>query len=351
MTAEQKHPAAPAEQDFGQMMAMVTGYWVSQVVRAAAVFHIAGHIANGVVTAEEIAEVEATDPDATGRLLRALASLGLLTSEDGVRFAATSLLDTLHPDTPNSLHYFAKSQAAPGHWKSWGLFPDAVREGKTQTSAAHGVEGWDYFVQNPEEGRDFTISMQNLSGMVSPLVAQQLDTKGVKLAMDVGGASGSLVRELMRANPDLKGAVLDRPDVVAEAATVAEAEGLADRFSVVGGDFFVEVPEADMYLLRYVLHDWDDEECVQILSNCRKSLADGGRVVLVELLVGEVGTPGLAPLMDANMLVMTGGRERDIAQYDALFAKAGLRRTGVTPAGSMAIIEAVAATPDTGSLK
>lgn len=344
MTAEQKHPAAaPAEQDFGQMMAMVTGYWVSQVVRAAAVFHIASHMANGVVTAEDIAKLEATDPDATGRLLRTLASLGLLTSEDGVRFAATSLLDTLHPDTPNSLHYFAMSQAAPGHWKQWGLFPDAVREGKSQASAAHGVENiWDYFVPTPEEGRDFTISMQNLSAMVSPLIAQQLDTKGIKLAMDVGGANGSLVRELMRANPDLKGAVLDRPEVVSEAATAAEAEGLADRFTVVGGDFFVEVPEADLYLLRYILHDWDDEECVQILNNCRKSLADGGRVVLVELLVGEVGMPGLAPLMDANMLVMTRGRERDIAQYDALFAKAGLRRTLVTPAGNMAIIEAVA---------
>jgi hypothetical protein len=118
---------------------------------------------------------------------------------------------------------------------------------------------------------------------------------------------------------------------------------LAERFTLVGGDFFEEVPAADLYVLKYILHDWDDDSCVRILKNCRSSLVEGGRVVVVDHLVGRIGEPGLAPLMDVNMLDMTGGREREMSEFDALFAAAGLRRVKVSPAGAFAVIEAVSA--------
>ncbi|MGW9031469.1 methyltransferase [Streptomyces sp. NPDC055722] len=338
-------PEIPAAaQDYERMMGMVTGYWVTQIVRAAAVYNLAGHLASGTNTPEEIAEAESTDPDATRRLMRTCASLGLMTSDDGAHYAGTSLLNTLHKDAPNSLHYFAVSQSAPGHWLPWGRFPEAVRTGDHQVKVAHGAATvFDYFASHRDEASFFTQSMTNLSVAAAVDVAAVLDTKGVRLAMDVGGASGHVVRAMMRVNPELRGGVFDLPHIVPAAAEAAQADGLAERFTVVGGDFFEEVPAADLYVLKYILHDWDDDSCVRVLKNCRSSLVDGGRIAVVDHLVGGIGEPGLAPLMDMNMLDMTGGREREMSELDALFAAAGLRRVKVSTAGAFAVIETVPA--------
>ncbi|MFJ7949564.1 methyltransferase [Streptomyces sp. NPDC096354] len=336
-------PVSPvAAQDYERMMGMVTGYWVTQIVRAAAMYNLAGHLASGTDTPEEIAKAESTDPDATRRLMRTCASLGLMASEDGVHYAGTSLLNTLHKDAPNSLHHFAVSQSAPGHWLPWGRFPDSVRTGDHQVKAAHGhATVFDYFAGHLDEASLFTESMTNLSVAAAEDVAAVLDTKGVKLAMDIGGAAGHVVRAMMKANTELHGGVVDLPHIVTAAAEAAQTDGLAERFTVVGGDFFGEVPPADLYVLKYILHDWDDDSCVRILKNCRHSLVDGGRVAVVEHLVGEIGEPGLAPLMDMNMLDMTGGREREMSEFDGLFTAAGLRRVKVSTAGTFAVIEAV----------
>jgi len=322
------------------MMGMVTGYWVTQMVRAAALYNFADHLSAGTNTAESIAKAESTDLDATRRLLRSCASLGLMTSEDGLHYAGTSLLNTLREDDPNSLRYFAISQSAAGHWLPWGRFPDAVRTGQHQVNAAHGEPSiFDYFSKHLDEASFFTESLTNLSRAAAQDIAAVLDTKGVKLALDIGGAGGDVIRAMMRANPTLQGGVFDLPHVIPAAAEAAEAEGVADRFTTLGGDFFEAVPPADLYVLKYILHDWDDDGCVRILKNCQASLVAGGRIVVVDHLVGESGQPGLAPLMDMNMLAMTGGREREIGEFDALFSAAGLRRVNVSSAGAFAVIE------------
>jgi len=230
----------------------VTGFWVTQTVRAAALYNFADHLADGTDTAEAIAEAESTDLD---------------------------------------------------------------------------------------EASFFTESMSNLSRAAALDIAAVLDTKGTTLALDIGGAGGDVIRAMMRANPQLEGGVFDLPQIVPAAVQAAKAEGLDDRFTTVGGNFFESVPAADLYVLKYILHDWDDASCVRILENCRASLVEGGRIVVIDLLVGEIGQPGLAPLMDMNMLDMTGGRERQITEFDALFAAAGLRRVKVGSAGAFAIIE------------
>ncbi|RAG82193.1 methyltransferase [Streptacidiphilus pinicola] len=323
------------------MMGMVTGFWVTQVVRAAALYNLADHLAAGADTADAIAEKESTDPDATRRLLRTCASLGLVTSEDGHHFTGTSLLSTLRQDAPHSLRYFAVSQSAPGHWLPWGGFPEAVRTGRHQVTAAHGEANiFDYFARHVEEAYFFTESMSNLSQAAARDIAAVLDTNGVGLALDIGGAAGDLIMAMMRVNPELNGGVFDLPHIVPAASEAAKADGLDGRFTVLAGDFFESVPAADLYVLKYILHDWDDAACVRILRNCRTSLAKGGRIAVVDHLVGEAAEPGLAPLMDMNMLVMTGGRERQIAEFDALFSEAGLRRVRVGSAGAFAVIEA-----------
>jgi hypothetical protein len=184
--------------------------------------------------------------------------------------------------------------------------------------------------------------MSNLSAAAALEIAKVIDTQGVDYALDVGGANGEVIRAMMRANADLHGGVFDLPHVVPDAEDAARRDGLQKRFTAFSGDFFASVPPADLYVVKYVLHDWDDESCIQILKNCRASLHDGGRIVVIDYLVGASGAPGLASIMDMNMLVMTGGRERDLAEFDALFESAGLRRTTVGRGGPFAVIETVA---------
>jgi hypothetical protein len=329
-----------AAHDYERMTGMVTGFWVTQTVRAAAIYNLADHLAAGTNTAEAIATAESTDLDATRRLLRTCASLGLMTSDDGLHYTGTSLLNTLQKDDPNSLRYFAISQSAPGHWLPWGRFPEAVRTGQHQVTAAHGSANiFDYFAEHLDEASFFTGSMTNLSRAAALDIAAVLDTNGVTFALDIGGASGDVIRAMMRANPELHGGVFDLPHIAPAAAAAAKAEGLEERFAAVGGSFFESVPAADLYVLKYILHDWDDDSCVRILKNCRASLVEGGRIAVVDHLVGPVGQPGLAPLMDMNMLDMTGGRERELAEFDALFGAADLRRVKVSSAGAFAVIE------------
>ncbi|QRP48571.1 methyltransferase [Amycolatopsis sp. FDAARGOS 1241] len=334
-------PAGP--QDYDRMMGMVTGFWVTQTVRAAAIYNLADHLAQGTDTPDAVAEAQGINLGATRRLMRACASLGLMTSKDGgAHYSATSLLGTLAKDDPNSLRGFAISQAAPGHWLPWGLFPEAVRSGERQIKAAHGDETiFDYFGQHLDEAGFFTESMGNLSRAAAQDIAAVLDTQGVRLAFDVGGAGGEVIRALMQANPELRGGVFDLPHIIPDAEAAAKADGLDGRFTAVGGNFFEAVPPADLYILKYIMHDWDDDDCVSILKNCCASLQEGGRVVVADLLIPEIGVPGIAPLMDMNMLDMTGGRERDTVEFDALFAAAGLQSTKVTPAGAFAVIETV----------
>jgi hypothetical protein len=336
--------APSAEAAHGQMMSMITGFWVSQIVHAAAVFRLADHVHDGVTRPDDIARLESADPDAVRRLMRTCASLGLLRSDDGVRYAATDLLSTLRADHPASLRALAVSQASPGVWRPWGLLTDAIRTGRSQTSEALGMDLFTYYEQHLDEAGAFSASMANMSVFVHAEVTRALDTSDSRVAVDVGGARGELVQSLMGANPGLRGVVLDKEHVVPAALSAAESAGLADRFSAVGGDFFESVPKGDLLLLKSVLHDWEDERAVQILTSCAAALVPGGRVVIVEHLLGEVGEPGFAPLQDINMLTLVNGRERGLAAFDALLAAAGLRRTKVTPAGGMAIIEAVAAT-------
>src|SRR5260221_2893373 len=313
------------DKDFERMMQMLTGFFVTQIAGAVASYSIADHLAKGPATAEQIAKAESIDSTATFRLLRACASLGLVTCDDGLRFSATPLLGTLRTNVPGSLHSMAIAGSAPGHWLPWGRFLDAMRTGQPQTVPALGATIWDYYAQQPEEAAALTNAMHGSTSGVAQEVARLVDTSTAKLAVDIGGASGTLVHSLMTANPQLHGIVLDLSDVVPSATAAAAALGLAERSSVLAGDFFASVPEADLYLLKHVLHDWDDGQGVRILENCRRAMRPGGRVIVIELLLGEIGEPGPAPFMDLNMMVMLTGRERTLSEYRALLKQAGFR--------------------------
>jgi O-methyltransferase domain len=330
----------PSGNDFDQMMQMVTGYFLTQIAGAVATYSIADHLAMGSATSDEIAAWEDIDPDATFRLLRACASLEPVTY-DGTKFTATPLLGTLQRDVPGSLHSFAVMFASPGHWQPWGRFSKAVETREPQTVPALGANVWEYYKKQPEEGAIFTQAMHGFTSGIVEEVVRIIDTSNVKVAADIGGASGTLIHGLMAANPHLHGLVVDLPDVVPSAETAARESGLSNRSTAFPGNFFEYVPAADLYLLKHILHDWNDEEAVTILTRCRESIRPGGRVVVIEILLGETGEPRFGPLMDLNMMVMLTGRERTLEEYRVLIERAGFHFSKATPIRSpMAVIEA-----------
>jgi len=323
------HEAAPPE----RMFQMITSYWVSQAVGTFAELGFADQLASGAKSARDVATAAGTDPDATHRLLRMLASVGVL-AQDDTRFALTPIGATLRRDVPGSMRDMARSQTMPGHWLPWGRLTDAVRTGTRQTAAALGMEIFDHYAKHPVEREAFVGAMSGLSSLVANEAPRVYDASAHRVVCDVGGSAGTIAAGFLRANPTLQGIVFDLPEVAARATAALAEAGLADRCRAVGGDFFAEVPAADLYVMKHILHDWNDEQCVTILRNCAKHLERGGRILLLEMVIPDDGRPSAAQLMDVNMLVVTHGRERTAGQYAELLAAAGLRLVDVRPTHS-----------------
>lgn len=312
------------------LLGMIHGYWNTQVVRAAADLRLADHLAGGPLTAKEVASLESSDPHTTYRLMRTCVGLGLLDDAGDGRFSVTSIGALLQSDVPGSLRDQALAFGAPGHWLPWGQLPEAVRAGGTQAAAVLGADLFEYLAGQPEEEAQFAAAMEALTGSLAADAARAIDVSGASLAVDVGGGTGILVRELLRVNSGLSGLVLDLPQAAAAARQAAEAEGLGRRFSAAAGDFFTSVPAADLYLLKAILHDWDDDACVRILRNCREAARPGARLFVIENVIRDLTRDRFGTLLDMNMLAVTSGQERDLAEYDALFAASGWQRTAMS---------------------
>jgi SAM-dependent methyltransferase len=324
-----------------QLSRMIKGYWVSQIVGTLAQLEIADHLAHGPLNYDVLAEGIGCDPNATYRLLRASVDVGLVAVLSDGQFYLTPLGELLRSNVPDSMRNPAIALTAPGHWLPWGRLAEAVRHGERQTVAALGHELFDYYVANPSEGSAFTGTMANHSDAIAREIAQALDTSAVTHVVDVGGASGTIIGALLEANAALLGTILERADVVPRAEAVLAQRGLSSRCRVVEGDFFKNVPEADLYILKSIVHDWDDQQSIKILRNCARALRPNGRVILIEWIVPEHGKPGAAALSDLNMLVLLPGRERTASQFEELFRASGLRIDRITGiASSMQVIEA-----------
>jgi hypothetical protein len=336
--------AGPSDRDRLKLLGMIHGYWISQVVRAAADLRLADHLADGPLSAAEVAARESSDPATTYRLMRACAGLGLLSYDGqlpGARFGLTPFGSMLRAGADGSLRDTALVFGAPSHWLPWGQLPEAVRAGGTQASSVLGAGLFDYLASQPEEAAQFAGSMAEITATNALDAASVVDTAGVSLAVDVGGATGEVVRSLMRANPELRGMVLDLPQSAEAARQAADQDGLGERFSAVPGDFFAEVPAADLYLLKAILHDWDDASCVRILRNCRDAARPGARLLVIENVILDPARDRFAALLDMNMLAVSTGQERELPAYDELFAASGWKRTAIHPlSGGRSLLEA-----------
>jgi hypothetical protein len=323
------------------MTRMITGYWVSQIVGTLADLEIPDRLANGPLTYEEVAKKTGCNPEATFRLLRASASIDVVSVAADGRFGLTPLGEKLRSKVPGSMRESAVALTAPGHWLPWGRLAEAVRHGVRQTPATLGRELFEFYAENPDEGSAFTGAMSNVSAAVAEDVAKALDTSTAEHVVDVGGASGTIIAALLERNPALHGTILELPHVAPRARSALLELRLSSRCNVLEGDFFKSVPQADIHILKQIIHDWDDEQSVRILCNCFRALSSKGRVVLVERVLPDDGRPSFAPLADLNMLVLLPGRERTAKQYRQLLEAAGLHLDRVVDiSAAMQVIEA-----------
>jgi hypothetical protein len=314
-----------------QMFKMITGYWISQTVGALAKLGVCDQFADGPRTAPEVAAEIGADPSALFRVLRTAATVGVFEHHEDDRFSLTPVGETLKSNIPGSMRDMAIAQTSPGHWLPWGRFPDAIKSGGEQATAAHGKPIFQYYDEVAEERVAFMGAMQGMSALVANEFARLIDFSDRKLVADIGGAGGTLLSAVLGENPGVSGILYDLPSVAGDAKGAVAARGQIGRCEVIGGDFFESVPAgADAYLLKHILHDWNDEQSVTILKNVAKGMKPTSRVYLVEMVIPDDNTPSAAQLMDLNMLTMLPGRERTRQEYAELLEAAGLKFKALT---------------------
>jgi len=340
---ENREAAAPGGSSVDEtLIRLLSGMWAMQSVATGARLGVFDALAGGPRSADDVAREIHAEPLATFRLLRALASLGTLERKSDGRFALTAAGERLRSGVPGTVRDAFVAEADRVHWRSWEDLAEAVRTGKPRPAQIFGMPGFDYYAQNQAEGEQFGRAMENLSRFVAAALLEAYDFSGVRTVMDVGGGNGALVLAILGRHPAVKGKVADLPYIEPLARATIAASGAAGRCAFEATDFFQKVPKgADLVTLKSVLHDWNDEECVRILKNCRAAIEPDGRILAIEMLVPEEIRPDFVTLMDLNMLVMTGGRERTAKEYQSLYEAAGFGKMRVIPTRSpMSILEA-----------
>ena len=324
-----------------QLIQMGTGYWVSRLVGAAASLGLADHLANGPKSAADLAGPTGTNPRALHRLMRSLAGLGILSQDGGDKFALTELGDALRSDAPGSARSTILAMGT-WMWKAFGEFQYSLETGKTAMEKVFGMPVFDYLAQHPKESAQFSEAMVGIHGPEPPAVAEAYDFSSVGSIVDVGGATGNMLAHILARYPQPRGVLFDRSHVVAEAPALLRSRGVEDRVSIEPGNFFEHVPPGgDVYILSHIIHDWNQDQCLTILGNCRKALKPGARLLIVEFVLPEGNTPHFGKLVDMVMLAIPGGEERTAAEYDTLLKTAGLKMTRVVPTTTdVSIVEA-----------
>jgi SAM-dependent methyltransferase len=318
------------------------GFAAAQSLSVAAELGIADFLAAGPQTVEALAAATGTEPSALRRIMRLLAAEGVFAEEASGTFAQTPLSDALRADASGSPRDFVR-MIGREPFLAWGRLLDAVRTGRPSFELVLGAPRFNWLAQNPEAAALFQAAMVAFGGDVVDPIASAYEFGDLGVVVDVGGGHGRLLSAILARYPSVEGILFDLPGGIA--AAEAGLGGPLPRCKLVAGDFFEAVPEgANAYLMKKVLHDWSDDDAVRILANCRRAMAPGGRVLVAETVVPPGNAPDPIKVMDVNMLVVTGGRERTADEFAALFERAGLKAGRVVPTGArVSILEAFAA--------
>ena len=326
------------------LMQFSIGYMVSSSIGVVARLKIADLLDAGPKSVADLARETQVNENALFRVLRALSSVGVFVETAPRTFVNTPLSEILRVDAPDSVRDMIIWLTTPVHFQTYAELMHSVKTGATTIDKVTGHECFEYFRQNPGVGEIFNRAMTGFSSMMAPAVLEAYDFSGLGTLADIAGGHGFLLTSILKKHDDLRGRLFDLPHVCSGARAAIEAQGLASRCQIVEGDFFKSVPAADSYIMKHIIHDWDDDRAVQILNNCISAMQGKGKVLLVESVIAPGNDPHLAKWIDIEMLTMPSGKERTEKEFAELFVRAGLRLSRVVPTKSpVCVVEAVKA--------
>ena len=330
---------APPESALTQLM---LGGLAAQSVYVAAKLGIADLLVDGPLTAAELADKTETDAPSLYRVLRALSALGVFVEGDDEKFSLTPMASLLRSGVQGSLRDCAIFMGEDWHWEVWGKTLYSVKTGNPAWKEVHGQPVFPYFATNQKASKIFDNAMSSFTTLAAKAVVEAYDFSSVRTLVDVAGGHGRLLTAILGANPNARGVLFDLPHVIAGARENINSGQFSSRVEFATGDFFVGVPVGgDAYVMKHIIHDWDDSQALRILKNIGKAMTPDGRVLLIESVISERNTPDFGKLMDIEMLVSPGGKERTARQYEELLQRAGMKLTRIIPTASpYSVIEA-----------
>jgi ubiquinone/menaquinone biosynthesis C-methylase UbiE len=321
---------------------LICGYWHSQCIYIAAKLGIADLLKSGPQSVDDLAKQTKVHRPSLYRVLRALASLGVFSEQAGQRFALTPAAEPLISDVANSQRAMA-IMVGEEHYRAWGDLLYSVRSGQTAFDHIYGAPVFDYLSRNPEQAAIFDSAMTAVHGRETAAMVDAYDFSVFSSIADVGGGNGTTLCGILSRNPRLRGTLFDLPGVIQRADQSIEKAKLADRVHLIAGDFFESVPSsADAYVLRHIIHDWDDDKAIRILENVHRAMNPEGRLLVVESVIPPGNDPFFGKLLDVAMMVVPGGLERTEEQYRHLYAEAGFKLARIVPTSQeISLIEGV----------
>lgn len=324
------------------MAEMILAGWMSQAIEAAAELGIADALAEGPLAADDLARRVGADPDAVNRLLRALVSRGVFRRHGNGAYGLNALADTLRSDAPTSMAGAAMFYGSPQHREDWSTLAEAVRSGKATIPVLRGKPAFEYLNEDPHLAKLFNEAMTSISALAQDSVVAALDFNAYPVVVDVGGGHGRLLAAILAAAPSARGVLYELPEVAAGAPSLLANLGVVERVRIETGSFFDSVPAGgDAYVLKHIIHDWPDDEAVQILRNLRAASDAHTTLLLVETVIPDHDREFIGKWADLEMLLGANGRERTAAEYRALLERAGFRMTRVVPTASpFSLVEA-----------
>jgi hypothetical protein len=314
----------------GSRLSHMLTYNLTQMIYVIVKLGIPDVLAAKSMHVDDLAASVKVHPRSLHRVLRALASQGVFTEESPGHFALTPLSELLRSDIPDSLRPFALSYGEPWWWNAWGNLLHSVQTGETAFDSVFGMGFFEYLNQAPDAASIFNANMTAMTVQEGQAVVMAYDFSLIGTLVDIGGGHGELVSAILQAYPQVHAVVFDQPSVIEGTRLRLEVAGLDERCEIKGGSFFESIPKGgDIYTLKDILHDWDDEQAIAILRNCHRSMSTSAKLLIIERIIPPGNDHTIGKLIDISMLVLTGGRERTKAEYNSLLDAAGFHVTNI----------------------
>ena len=343
-STETMHVSRSTDQDAQQLLRLGTGFVFTAALHPVAKLKIADLLADGPLPVSELARLTESNEDALYRVLRLLASVGVFAESAGKVFALTPMSEFLRSNVPGSARDMILWMGNRFHFQVWSRLGHSIQTGQPAVEQEYGKLAFEAIFGDPDIAYDFNTAMSCFSRMIAPVLLEAYDFSGIDTLMDVAGGHGAILCEVLSRYPNMKGILFDMPNVIQEANCHICSLRMDDRCQTISGDFFETIPAgADAYYMQHIIHDWDEEPALKILGNCRRALEGqkNGKLLIVDSVVPETPDPHFSKLLDIEMMLMPGGRERTRKEWDVLMEKAGFEITRIVPMkASESVIEA-----------